>query len=75
MSRARRSPQISCHGTEGRKNLLHWIRIPYKKLTAQRLAEAIALALSPDAKVAAAELGRAIRKEVCCPLLVNETLE
>lgn len=47
-----------------RYNVFHSLRIPYKKLTAQRLADAINSALSPDAKVAAAKLGQAIKQEV-----------
>ncbi|KAJ9125420.1 hypothetical protein QFC22_000381 [Naganishia vaughanmartiniae] len=37
--------------------------IPYKKLNAQNLAEAITIALSPEAKESAARLGQAIRQE------------
>lgn len=49
---------------EAKENVFRLVRIPYKKLTAQRLAEAITAALSPDAKLAATKLGQAIRQEV-----------
>lgn len=43
---------------------LAFSRIPYKKLTAQNLAEAITAALSPEAQQSAGRLGEAIRQEV-----------